>query len=224
MSVDDETGESDIARVRTVSPNGLRQRRHRGLRRRTTEKALVPDPSLDDPYRTEQTDRTNHKEFQASGSAAVSFWESLYPTEREALRSMASWRTFAAGASLMEEGERADYVMVILGGRVKICVDENGSERVLAVRGLGQIVGERGALKVSVRSATVIALDMIWALVVQTKDFAAFISAHPRVLDVGHTEPALSAAHRGTGRLRTRRPQSGRLPSRYCRKQVRRPA
>ncbi len=97
---------------------------------------------------------------------------------------MASWRTFAAGASLMEEGERADYVMVILGGRVKICVDENGSERVLAVRGLGQIVGERGALKVSVRSATVIALDMIWALVVQTKDFAAFISAHPRVLDV----------------------------------------
>ena len=97
---------------------------------------------------------------------------------------MASWRTFAAGARLMEEGERADNVMVILGGRVKICVDENGSERVLAVRGLGQLVGERGALKVSVRSATVIALDLIWALVVQTKDFAAFISAHPRVLDI----------------------------------------
>ncbi|MGZ3391507.1 MAG: Crp/Fnr family transcriptional regulator [Isosphaeraceae bacterium] len=97
---------------------------------------------------------------------------------------MASWRTFAAGARLMEEGERADHVMVILGGRVKVCVDENGRERVLAVRGLGQLVGERGALKVSVRSATVIALDMIWALVVQTKDFAAFVSAHPRVLDI----------------------------------------
>ena len=97
---------------------------------------------------------------------------------------MASWRTFAAGARLMEEGERADHVMVILGGRVKVCVDEHGSERVLAVRGLGQLVGERGALKVSVRSATVVALDMIWALVVQTKDFAAFVSAHPRVLDI----------------------------------------
>ena len=84
----------------------------------------------------------------------------------------------------MEEGDRADHVMVILGGRVKICVDENDAERVLAVRGLGQLVGERGALEVSVRSATVIALDMIWALVVQTKDFAAFISAHPRVLDI----------------------------------------
>ena len=117
-------------------------------------------------------------------NTAASFWDVLDPTEREALRSVASWRTFAAGARLMEEGERADHVMVILGGRVKVCVDENGSERVLAVRGLGQLVGERGALKVSVRSATVVALDMIWALVVQTKDFAAFISAHPRVLAI----------------------------------------
>jgi len=89
-----------------------------------------------------------------------------------------------AGARIMEEGERADHVMVILGGRVKVCVDDNGSERVLAERGLGQLVGERGALTVSVRSATVTALDMVWALVVQTKDFAAFISAHPRALDI----------------------------------------
>ena len=113
---------------------------------------------------------------------AVSFWDALDPTEREAVRSMASLRTFAAGATLMHEGERADHVIVILGGRTRICVDENGRERVLAERGLGQLVGERGALQVSVRSATVIALEMVWALVVQTKDFAAFISAHPRVL------------------------------------------
>jgi hypothetical protein len=72
--------------------------------------------------------------------------------------------------------------MVILGGVdgwVEICVDENGSERVVAVRGLGQLVGERAALKVSVRSATVIPLEMVWALVVQTKDFAALITCLP---------------------------------------------
>jgi len=102
----------------------------------------------------------------------------------------------------MEEGERADHVMVILGGRVKVCMDESGRERVLAVRGLGQLVGERGALQVSVRSATVFALEMVWALVVQTKDFAAFVSAHPRVLDVVQnqlysrlTEEAIGHAH-----------------------------
>jgi CRP-like cAMP-binding protein len=118
-----------------------------------------------------------------SYSCTVSFWDALDPTEREALRSVASWRTFAAGAMLMREGDRADHVMIILGGRTKICIHENGEERILAERGLGQLVGERGALEVSVRSATVVALEMVWSLVVETKDFAAFITAHPGVLD-----------------------------------------
>lgn len=116
--------------------------------------------------------------------SVTSFWDALDPTEREGLRGMASLRTFAAGATIMQEGDRADYVMVILGGRVKICTAENGAERVVAVRGLGQLVGERGALEVSVRSATVVALDLVWALVVQTRDFATFLSAHPRVLAI----------------------------------------
>ena len=117
-------------------------------------------------------------------SAATGFWDVLDPTEREALRSLASWRTFAAGARIMEEGERADHVMVILGGQVEIRMHEDGTERMVAVRGVGQLVGERAALKVSVRSATVVAREMVWALVAETKDFAAFISAHPRALDI----------------------------------------
>ena len=144
-------------------------------------------------------------------STAASFWDVLDPTEREALRSVASWRTFAAGARLMEEGERADHVLVILGGRVKVCVDENGRERVLAVRGLGQLVGERGALNVSVRSATVVALDMIWALVVQTKDFAAFISAHPRVLDIVQSQLYQRSIEEPPGYGRDRAPAGARV-------------
>jgi hypothetical protein len=127
-----------------------------------------------------QPERTDPREPRPYGP----FWDILEPVEREALRSLGSWRTFAAGARIMEEGERADHVMVILGGQVEIRLHQDGSEQVVAVRGLGQLVGERAALKVSVRSATVVALEMVWALVVQTKDFAAFMSAHPRVLDI----------------------------------------
>jgi hypothetical protein len=136
------------------------------------------------PRYPRQPEPTDYSQDVRPHSAATGFWDVLDPTEREALRSVASCRTFAAGARIMEEGERADHVMVILGGQVEIRVDENGSERVVAVRGLGQLVGERAALTVSVRSATVVALEMVWALVAQTKDFAAFISAHPRVLDI----------------------------------------
>ena len=45
-------------------------------------------------------------------------------------------------------------------------------------------MGERAALQISVRSANVIALGTVQALVVRTGDFAAFISAHPTVLGI----------------------------------------
>jgi hypothetical protein len=126
-----------------------------------------------------QTYRTVRR---TSRSNAVNFWAALDPTEREVLRSVASSRTFAAGARIMQQGDQADHVVVILGGRTRISVSENGREHVLAERGLGQLVGELGALQVSVRSATVTALETVWALVIQTRDFAAFLTAHPRVL------------------------------------------
>jgi class 3 adenylate cyclase len=117
-------------------------------------------------------------------TAPVVFWEALNPIERDAFRSFAFSRTFAAGARLIREGDQADYVIVILGGKAKICVEESGRERVLAVRGPGQLVGERGVLQISVRSASVIALETVQALVARTRDFAAFITDHPRVLDI----------------------------------------
>jgi CRP-like cAMP-binding protein len=134
------------------------------------------DPGKSGPVVQHRSDR--------SDPDAVIFWEALDPIQRDAFRSVASPRTFAAGARLIAEGDQADYVIVILSGRTKISVDENGRERILAERGPGQLVGERAALQISVRSANVIALDTVQALVVRTGDFAAFISAHPAVLGI----------------------------------------
>ena len=117
-------------------------------------------------------------------AGTASFWNVLSPAERRAFISLASVRTFAAGARLMQEGEQADYVIVVLEGRTKICVREKGREMTVAERGPGQLIGERAALRVSVRSATVIALETVQALVMKTEEFAAFITDHPAVLDV----------------------------------------
>jgi CRP-like cAMP-binding protein len=116
--------------------------------------------------------------------ATTSFWEALAPTEQEALRSLAFRKTFTADERLMKEGDPADYVIVIEQGRAMICVDENGWERVLAERGPGELVGERGGLQVRVRSASVIAIGPVHGLVVTTEDFSAFVAAHPRVLEI----------------------------------------
>ena len=114
----------------------------------------------------------------------MGFLNSLAPAEREAFTAVAMEESFPRGARLMTEGEQANYVMVIRTGWTRITVRNNGEERVVAERGPGQLVGERAALRRNVRSATVTALNEVSVLVMKTEDFATFISAHPRVLDV----------------------------------------
>jgi len=116
--------------------------------------------------------------------ATVSFWGALDLTEQEALESAASCQTFAADERLMQEGSPADSVIIILEGRVMISVDENGRERILAERGPGELVGERGGLQVRMRSASVIAIERVRGLVVTTESFSVFLRAYPRVLDI----------------------------------------
>ena len=116
--------------------------------------------------------------------ARGSFLNSLTPAEHEAFVSISRERTFVRGARIMREGEPADFVVVIRDGWTRITVHEAGRERVVAERGPGQLIGERGALQVNVRSATVTALGTVHALVMRTEDFASFVDAHPRVIDI----------------------------------------
>lgn len=114
----------------------------------------------------------------------VNFWDSLNTDQKRAFRAKAHERVFASGARLMQEGEHGDHVAVILSGLTEIRVCENGAERVVAERGPGQLIGERAALEVNPRSATVVALQPVMALVMRTADFAAFISTYPAVLKI----------------------------------------
>jgi Cyclic nucleotide-binding domain len=111
------------------------------------------------------------------------FLDYLAPAVRQAFTAVADERTFPRGATIMQEGDQSNYVMVILNGWTRISASVEGGERVIAERGPGQLVGERGALRVHTRSATVTALDTVRALLMKTEDFASFVSAHPDVLD-----------------------------------------
>ena len=82
----------------------------------------------------------------------------------------------------MREGEPGDYVAVIISGLTEVRVRQDGAWRLVAERGPGQLIGERAALEINPRSATVVAVGTVEALVVRTADFAGFLSAHPEVL------------------------------------------
>ena len=129
-------------------------------------------------------EKTLSRARAARDAGAVNFWSVLSPTERTAFESAAREQTFPARTALMREGEQAGEVIVILDGWTKVCLDEDGQERVIAERGPGDLVGERGTVPGNVRSATVIAVGTVRALVMKTADYASFVSEHPGVPDL----------------------------------------
>jgi CRP-like cAMP-binding protein len=129
-------------------------------------------------------ERTISRAYAARDAGAVNFWSALSPAERNAFESAARKQAFAPGTALMREGEQADAVIVILDGWAKVCLDEDGRERIITERGPGDLIGERGTVPGSVRSATMIALDTVQVLVMRTEDYTAFIADFPGVPDV----------------------------------------
>lgn len=118
----------------------------------------------------------------ASTASTGGFAGALTAEEREELTRDGRRRRFRRGATLFNEGERSDRVVVLLSGRVKISYfTEDGAEVMLAVRSPGDLLGELSALDEEPRSATATALEPVEALVVPATRFREFLCAHPRV-------------------------------------------
>ncbi|MFD0691755.1 cyclic nucleotide-binding domain-containing protein [Actinomadura fibrosa] len=136
---------------------------------------------------TTHTTDTRH----TTGTAALNgaerpeaFWPSLTEAERSALRDLAEHADLPAGTVLCREDEPATRLVVVLSGWAKVCRTEGSRERIIALRGAGDLIGERAALLVRSRSATVVTLDPVEALLIPADAFAAFLGEHDRVLSV----------------------------------------
>jgi hypothetical protein len=129
-------------------------------------------------------EKTISRAYAARDAGAVNFWDVLNASERSTFERAAHLQTFGPGTALMREKEEAHEVIVILDGWVKVCLEEDGQERVITERGPGDLVGERGTVPGGVRSATVLARDEVQALVMKTADYMAFVTEYPGVPDL----------------------------------------
>jgi CRP/FNR family transcriptional regulator, cyclic AMP receptor protein len=112
---------------------------------------------------------------------AKRFLDALSEEEAAYLRARGAKRRFPRGDALFREQEPSDRVMLLLAGRVKIAsVAEDGRESVLAFRGPGEVLGELSAIDGRPRSAGVVAVDNVEALVIPARDFRGFLERSPR--------------------------------------------
>src|SRR5207302_2728916 len=85
-------------------------------------------------------------------------------------------RRFRSGATLFHEGDHSDWIGLVLKGRVKVsCYGADGRERLVAVVGPGELLGELAAIDGEPRSATATALEPIDLAVLTSDEFVALL-------------------------------------------------
>jgi CRP-like cAMP-binding protein len=102
---------------------------------------------------------------------------SLLPAEAwQALLSEGRQRAYEKGDRLIAQGDDDTTAIVLVEGRVKITwCDEDGTEVLLAVRGPGDILGERAAIDGGIRAASVTALSRCVTRVLSRHEFVDFV-------------------------------------------------
>jgi len=116
--------------------------------------------------------------MQPNGPAR-GFWGLLTGDERAVLADLSLTRDFPPGVTMCHEGDPATHLYVLVAGWVKILSVSDGQERVLALRGNGDVVGELAGEMAGHRTATLQAIDLVHALIVGYERFTAFLDANP---------------------------------------------
>jgi CRP/FNR family transcriptional regulator, cyclic AMP receptor protein len=139
----------------------------------------------------------------------ASFLDSLGERAAAALIAESVDRSWPAGSVLFHEGDRADRVLFVVEGRLKLVATErNGSTSLLALRGPGDVIGELAALdeRAGARLAAAIAVGPVRCRVVTAERFRTVVS--------GDAAAAMALARLLAGRLREaegRRAEHGAL-------------
>ena len=116
----------------------------------------------------------------AAAAAGEHFWSALPPPDQSALITAGTARRFARGQPLMHQGQLPEAVMLVRDGQVKVyTTTPTGREVVLAIRGPGEMLGELSALDAEPRSASVVALADVEAIVLSPQAFRTFLATRP---------------------------------------------
>ena len=103
----------------------------------------------------------------------------LDPQLVERIAAQGGVKRFPAQAVIINEGDSADTLFIILSGRVKVyAANEAGKEVIITTHGAGEYVGEL-ALDGEVRSASVMTLEPTTCSIVTAANLRAFIALHP---------------------------------------------
>jgi tetratricopeptide (TPR) repeat protein len=153
------------------------------LERATAPAASDPPPAAADRAASPGADATAR---QAEKERAAShFFAEFPPAALEQLISTTAVRSFAAGETIVREGDRGASWFLIEEGEVEVrTTDPSGRHLLLAQLGPGEFFGEVAVLTGKPRTATIVARNGVTTIEISRQDLDQIAAAHPQVRSV----------------------------------------
>jgi CRP/FNR family transcriptional regulator, cyclic AMP receptor protein len=107
------------------------------------------------------------------------FWEQLGPPDQQRLVAAGRVAQFGAGTTICRQGDPATHLFVVISGLIKVLTNSrDGQQSVQALRGHGDVVGELAGELTGYRTASMIAVTEVQAVVIGHEKFLAFLDRH----------------------------------------------
>jgi len=115
--------------------------------------------------------------------AKVDLFSGLNKKELQALARICQERKYKAGTTLVSQGDTGVGLYIITGGKVRItqALDPDKAEEVLAEEGPGSVLGEMALLDDLPRSASMVAIEDVTALLLPVWEFRTALQQHPDI-------------------------------------------
>ena len=112
--------------------------------------------------------------------SAVGLFQGLSEQELASVATLTTTRELASRNELFHKGDQGSQVYVVCSGRLKILTTSRvGTCVVFNTVGPGEVIGELALISGTPRSATVIAVEPCVLLVIERRDFLAFLRSRP---------------------------------------------
>ena len=111
----------------------------------------------------------------------VPLFAELSPDDLKEIADVAREQLYPDDAVLFREGEEGDELYVLASGQVRVTKGSNGTEKIVARRGVGEFLGEMAIFESARRSATVRAEGEVRALVIDANAFKSILRDRPEV-------------------------------------------
>jgi CRP-like cAMP-binding protein len=116
--------------------------------------------------------------MSSSEAARAPIFAGLSSRDRDKVLGNTTQRTYAKGAVLVQEGERAVDLFIILSGHATVATASEGQRTTL---GPGDFFGELGLIERHPRTATVVADDELTCVMLSAWEFRSLLEQHPQM-------------------------------------------